>query len=156
MILLRTRSLTYTPDGNAPSFHMLWKLCLLLDIYSNVVAGLFPHLEHIIFLDGPLSRPVFDVFLSGLLDVFTASIGNCFASSPRRKTCCLWTFSDCWIHVTAFSSVRSAPSICSRFDNLSSWIPATKISLISSSCRAPRLQYLAKAYSIRHPCNVHC
>ena len=38
--------------------------------------GHFLQLEHIVCLDGPLPRPVSDVFLPGLLDEFTASIGN--------------------------------------------------------------------------------
>ena len=136
--------------------HALWKCpfstyhanCILCRSYSNVAVGTFPHLEHIFFLDGPLPRPVSDVLLPDVIDVFTASIGNCLVYFPRRKTCFWWTISDCQIHVTVLSWVKSTPSICSRSDNLLLWTRATRthVFLISSSWRAPKLQYLANAY----------
>ena len=137
-------SLTYMPTGSAPSFLYFLQIASFAEHTPISWLGLFPHFEHIVCLDSPLPQPVSDVFLPGLLDVFTASIGNRLVLLPQRKTCCWWTVSDCRIHITALSRVRS-PSNCSRSDNLLLRISATSISSASSLCRAPKFQYLAKA-----------
>ena len=108
--------------------------------------GLFPHLERFICWDWSLPWPVSDVFLTGLLDIFTAPIGNCFASLLWSKACCWWTISICRLLVTAFSRVRS-PSNYSRCDNLLSWMPVTSIPLAISLRKSPKPQCLAKAYT---------
>ena len=94
--------------------------------------GRFLHLEQFAGREWPLPRPVSDVFLTGLFDIFTALIGVCLVSSPWRKTCCQWTISNCQIIDTALLRVRSASS-CSCSDNLSSRLPCTSLSWINSS-----------------------
>ena len=98
-------------------------------------------------LDWPLYRPVSDIFLHGLFDVFTALIGNCLVSSPQRKLVAGKLFPTVEHMSQPFSRVRSQ-SNCSHSDNLLLQIPTTSIhaSLTISSRRAPKLQYLAKAY----------
>ena len=154
---MKFSSSTYMPTWSAPSFHIFCKLCLLQDILTYMLClGFFAHLKHFVCLGWPLPWPMSDVFLLGLIDVFTTSIGNWLVSCPWRKTFCWWTVSDCWINVTGFSRVRS-PSNCSGSDNLLLQILTTSISLTISSYIAPKLQYLVMAYtvSIRGSNHVH-
>ena len=137
-----------SPERTTGSLHLIfWKLRLAGHTLM-LWLGLFAYLEHIICLDWSLPRTVSDVFLPYLLHVFTISIGICLVSTPPRKTCCRWTISDCQIHVhvTAFSRMKS-PSNCNHSNNLLSWMLATSISLTISSCKSPKLQCLAKAYT---------
>ena len=108
--------------------------------------GHFAHLEHIVFLDGPLPRPMSETLLFGPFDVFAASVGNCLVSSPWRKTCCWWTVSACRIHVKAFPDWdhhHSSAVVLIMFSHKYR-VPGHSGQLIM---QGTKLQYLAKAYA---------
>ena len=117
---METRAFKVIHGWDFFNLHALWK-CRFFSHFLQITSfaghtpmlwlGLFLHLEHFVCLERPLPRPV--SVLTALLDVFTVSIGICFVSSlsPWRKTCCLWTVSDCRIIVTALSRVDQHPTV---------------------------------------------